>query len=247
MCVWCEREGGVSKERERERAWERRGHRSHLFPYSLTSSFSPLLNISFYLSWGETQTRTFWDRRREELETLAASSASSPAAEGALRAPLKPAYLAFAALYAIACASAFHPPDDASLVAAAAGGVSHLSAGEVWWAVRDGYVGDLAAHVFRNGGLLVGDVLGGGASSAAAGDGVAGVAVRALSPQELLWSIRDGYAGNTLFSTSGAGGVTLEDGPSVVPFAPQEVWWAIKNGYTYDMIEHWFRNGGLSV
>ena len=177
------------------------------------------------------------------METLAASSASSPAAAGALRAPLKPAYLAFAALYAIAYASAFHPP-DASLVAAA-GGVSHLSAGEVWWAVRDGYAGDLAAHVFRNGGLLVGDVLGG--ASAAAGDGVAGVVVRALSPQELIWSIRDGYAGNTLVSTSGAGGVTLEDGSSVVPFAPQEVWWAIKNGYTSDMIEHWFRNGGLSV
>ena len=165
------------------------------------------------------------------METLAASSASSPAAAGALRAPLKPAYLAFAALYAIAYASAFHPP-DASLVAAA-GGVSHLSAGEVWWAVRDGYAGDLAAHVFRNGGLLVGDVLGG--ASSAAGDGVAGVVVRALSPQELIWSIRDGYAGNTLFSTSGAGGVTLEDGSSVVPFAPQEVWWAIKNGYTSDM------------
>ena len=242
-CVVCEREGGDYLERERERVWEE-GHRAYLSSQSLTSTFS--LRFSLFLSYlpGKNKTRTFWDRRREELETLAASASSPAPAAGALRAPLKPAYLAFAALYAIAYAYAFHPPDDAAVVVAA-GGVSHLSAGEVWWAIRDGYAGDLAAHLFRNGGLLVGDAPGG--ASALFGDDVAGVVVRALSPQEMFWSIRDGYAGNTLFSTSGVNGVTLEGGSSVVPFAPQEVWWAIKNGYTYDMIEHWFRNGGLLV
>ncbi|KAL3763779.1 hypothetical protein ACHAW5_000352 [Stephanodiscus triporus] len=185
---------------------------------------------------------TFWDRRREELP--------------------KPAYLALAALYAVACACALHPPDaSVVVVAGGGGGVSPLAAQEMWWAVRDGYVGDVVAHVFRNGGLLVGgDVLGDALSSAASsltttigdGDGVV-VGNAPLSPQELFWSIRDGYAGNTLFSTTGVvigggggGGGILEES-SVVPFTPQEVWWAIKNGYAHDMIEHWFRNGGLLV
>ncbi len=106
-----------------------------------------------------------------------------------------------------------------------ANGVVPFTAQEVWWSIRDGYVGDLANHLFHNGGLVVGEPMASVGSS--------------LSPQELLWSIRDGYADNTL---AGVGG-----GVESLPFTPQEVWWAIKNGYSYDMIEHWVRNGGLSV
>jgi len=35
------------------------------------------------------------------------------------------------------------------------GGVVPLRPQEVYWAVRDGYVGDLIGHWFRNGGLSV--------------------------------------------------------------------------------------------
>ena len=163
--------------------------------------------------------RTFWDKRQEELEVLAAASDGATAA---LTAPLKPAYLAMAALYAIFAISLLAP----ATMDPSAGGTVPFTAQEVWWAVRDGYAGDLASHLFRNGGLLVGD-----AAATAAG----------LSPQELFWSIKDGYAGNTLFSSGVEGGV------ETVPFTPQEVWWAVKNGYSYDMVAHWFRNGGLSV
>lgn len=140
--------------------------------------------------------------------------------EGAKRAAVKPEYLAFAA---IAVVSMFQ---SAGTMDASVGGVVPFTAQEVWWAVRDGYVGDLSSHLFHNGGLVVGDPV------CAVGS--------LLSPQELLWSIRDGYASDTLFSSSGGG---VES----VPFTPQETWWAIKNGYGYDMAEHWFRNGGLTV
>ena len=68
------------------------------------------------------------DRQREELKTLAVSASSPHHAGGALCAPLKPTYLTFAALYAIACACALHPP-DASVVAG--GGLSPLAAREI--------------------------------------------------------------------------------------------------------------------
>lgn len=166
---------------------------------------------------------TFWDKRQEELETLAAASDGSAIAP--LTAPLKPAYLAIAALYTIAFISIFQPP----IMDPNAGGVVPFTAQELWWSIRDGYLGDLTHHLFRNGGLAVSDA-------------VATVGT-SLSPQELFWSIRDGYADNTLFSATGGSGGGVES----VPFTPQEVWWAIQNGYSYDMIEHWFRNGGLSV
>lgn len=105
-------------------------------------------------------------------------------------------------------------------------GVVPFTPQEVWWAVRDGYVPDLASHLFRNGGLLVDDAVATVGSS--------------LSPQELLWSIRDGYATDTMFS-NGGGGVES------VPFTPQEAWWAVKDGYATDMVGHWLRNGGLSM
>ena len=69
-----------------------------------------------------------------------------------------------------------------------------------------------------------------------------------LTPQEVWWSIRDGYADNTLFSNGVVDlGENIDGG--VVPLKPQEVYWAVRDGYVGDLIGHWFRNrnGGLSV
>lgn len=174
----------------------------------------------------EREVRTFWDQRTGELDALATASLDG-STTGALTAPLKPAYLALAALYTIAIISMVQPATmDVNL-----GGVAPFTAQEVWWAIRDGYAGDLASHMFHNGGLVVSDAMSNTVGAAAS-------SAMSLSPQELFWSIRDGYASDTLFS---GGGVES------VPFTPQEVLWAVQNGYAGDMVGHWFRNGGLVV
>eukprot|EP00581_Thalassiosira_minuscula_P009762 CAMPEP_0183708762 /NCGR_PEP_ID=MMETSP0737-20130205/4970_1 /TAXON_ID=385413 /ORGANISM="Thalassiosira miniscula, Strain CCMP1093" /LENGTH=286 /DNA_ID=CAMNT_0025936695 /DNA_START=120 /DNA_END=980 /DNA_ORIENTATION=+ len=165
------------------------------------------------------EVRNFWDMRQEELENLAL--AADTGSVGAITAPIKPAYLAIAALYALLLVSLSASTMDAN-------GVVPFTAQEVWWSIRDGYAGDLASHFFHNGGLAVGEP-------------VAATVGNALSPQELFWSIRDGYAADTLFSDG------MEGGVESVPFTSQEIWWAVQHGYTYDMLSHWFRNGGLSV
>jgi len=162
----------------------------------------------------QQEVRTFWDQRQEELVTLAAASDGS----AALTAPVKPAYLAVAALYTLAVVAACQP---AALDVA--GGTVPLSAQEAWWALRDGYLGDAAHHLFQNGGLLVNDPM---------------ATVDGLAPQELWWSVRDGYAGDAL-SADGGGGV------EAVSLTPQEVWWSVRQGYAPDLAQHWFRNGGL--
>lgn len=182
------------------------------------------------------EVRTFWDKRQEELVTLATASLDnngSSSTASPLQAPLKPAYLAIAALYTIAVIAMVQPASMMDM-SSSGGGVVPFNAQEVWWAVRDGYIGDLTSHAFHHGGLMVSD-----ASSSAGG-----VVGSSLSPQELMWSVRDGYASDTLFASGVGGG---GDGIETVPFAPQEVWWAIQNGYASDMAEHWFRNGGLSM
>lgn len=185
----------------------------------------------------EREVRTFWDYRQDELETLASASLSS--ATSPLTAPLKPAYLAIAALYVIAIISIVQQPHAAMDVSSSSGVVVvPFTAQEMWWAVRDGYAGDLASHLFRNGGLAVGYGYG-------VDNDVAYAVGNSLTPQELLWSIQDGYAADTLFSSSGA--AMVEGGVESVPFTPQEAWWAIRGGYGGDMLGHWFRNGGLSL
>ena len=57
-----------------------------------------------------------------------------------------------------------------------------------------------------------------------------------MTPQELLWSARDGY----MFSS-----YRLDGGVESLPLTPQEVWWSIKDGYVTDLAGHYFRNGGL--
>jgi len=123
--------------------------------------------------------------------------------------------VAFATLYALAAGIALSQPH-------LDGNVVPFTIQEVFWAIRDGYAGDLATHYLHNGGLLVGDAL----SSC----------VRGMTPQELLWSARDGY----MFSSYG-----LDGGVESLPLTPQEVWWSIKDGYVADLVGHYFRNGGL--
>ena len=122
--------------------------------------------------------------------------------------------VAFATLYALAAGIALSQPH-------LDGNVVPFTIQEVFWAIKDGYAGDLATHYFHNGGLLVGDALS---------------SVRGMTPQELLWSARDGY----MFSSYG-----LDGGAESLPLTPQEVWWSIKDGYVTDLAGHYFRNGGL--
>ncbi|KAL7427188.1 hypothetical protein ACHAXM_001670 [Skeletonema potamos] len=185
----------------------------------------------------------FWEKRQQEFETLLTSSLDTKSGQlnplaSLTQAPLKPAYLALAALYTILVISVVNPP--LVDVTTAVGGVVPFTSQEVWWAIRDGYIGDLAEHLFRNGGLVVGDTT----ANAAATSMVTG-----LTPQEVWWSMRDGYVDNTLFSSSSTGVVGDEvlGVGGVVPFKPQEMYWAVRDGYVGDLIEHWFRNGGLSV
>ena len=192
---------------------------------------------------------SFWEKRQQEFETLVIASLDtnngrlSPTAS-LTQAPLKPAYLALAALYTILIISTVNPT---LMDVDALGGVVPFTPQEVWWAIRDGYLSDLTSHLVRNGGLVVGDSTANAAPASSMGS---------VTPQEVWWSIRDGYAHNTLFSASSSStvldGVVLGDdlvgeGGGVVPFRPQEMYWAIRDGYVGDLIGHWFRNGGLSV
>lgn len=193
---------------------------------------------------------TFWNQRQVELERLA--STADAASSTSFAAPLKPAYLAIAALYSMAMMHAFHSTPPSVLESAP---IVPFTFKEVWYAIRDGYIDSLIGHWFRNGGLS-----GGGNADGAAVDDVTNVLFSSLpsatsaaahpiflSPQEVFWSIRDGYVDDTFFSSSAiALGSSIGDA-AMIPFSPQEVWWAVHGRYVSDLVWHWFRNGGLSV
>ncbi|KAL7464656.1 hypothetical protein ACHAXS_005001 [Conticribra weissflogii] len=184
----------------------------------------------------EKEVKTFWDQRQEEFETLVTSSLSSDQTSGLssiaswANSPLKPGYLALAALYTVMVVNILSGTDSANVMNAGVDGVVPFTSQEVWWAMRDGYLGDLAMHFYRHGGLLVG-------SSSAAVDAASATA---LTPQEVWWAARDGYLHKALFASSSSSN-------DVASFTPQEVWWAVRDGYATDMIGHWFRNNGLLI
>lgn len=130
--------------------------------------------------------RTFWQQRQEEFQNLVSSSIDhrsndmSPLA-AFTQAPIKPAYLAIAALYTMAVISLFQP---AEMDPGTLSGVVPFTTQEVWWAIRDGYVVDLMSAWLKNGGLVLSDET---------------VAASSLMPREVWWSIRDGYSSNLLF------------------------------------------------
>lgn len=158
--------------------------------------------------------RSFWQQRQDELASLTSSSIDiqsntlSPVA--ALSSPLKPAYLAIAALYTIFIISLFQAPllND---------NVVPFTPQEIWWALRDGYVTDLMGAYFKHGGLPISDS-----------------AMGTLTPQEVWWSIRDGYAFNLMsdwFRNGGSMG-----GGEFVAVTPQEVWWSLRDGYVTNLL-----------
>ena len=137
---------------------------------------------------------------------------------------------------------------------------------EIWYAIRDGYIDTLVRHWFRNGGLLVGGSFDGVGddvncllSTLSSRSTSTSTPSFVLSPQEVFWSIHDGYVDDTLFSSTSMSPVLSSlqssmdmDGNSIgdaviSPFTPQEVWWVVKGGYVPDLVGHWFRNGGLLV
>ncbi|KAL7485252.1 hypothetical protein ACHAW6_010852 [Cyclotella cf. meneghiniana] len=130
--------------------------------------------------------KTFWQQRQEEFQNLVSSSIDhrsndmSPLA-AFTQAPIKPAYLAIAALYTMAVISLFQP---AEMDPGTLSGVVPFTTQEVWWAIRDGYVVDLMSAWLKNGGLVLSDEI---------------VAASSLMPREVWWSIRDGYSSNLLF------------------------------------------------
>ena len=225
---------------------------------------------------GKNAITAFWNQRQVELETLAASTsvdaAASSSTSSIFAAPIKPAYLAIAALYTIAIIHTFHPPSTVETTATTtAAVVVPFTFQEIWYAIRDGYIDTLIGHWFHNGGLLIGGGGGTNVDGAAGGDDYATLLVSSmsststtattpsasssfvLSPQEVFWSIRDGYVDDTLFSSSSSVLPSLLSNmessiirdATTAPFSPQEVWWAIQDGYVADMVGHWFRNGGV--
>eukprot|EP00804_Cyclotella_cryptica_P006879 CCRYP_020805-RA/>CCRYP_020805-RA protein AED:0.25 eAED:0.24 QI:0/0/0/1/1/1/2/0/129 len=96
------------------------------------------------------------------------------------QAPIKPAYLTIAALYAMLVVSLFQ---TANTDPGTLSRVVPFTTQEVWWAIRDGYAVDLMSAWLKNGGLVISDDFLGASS---------------LMPQEVWWSIRGGYSSNII-------------------------------------------------
>jgi Tfp pilus assembly protein PilV len=162
------------------------------------------------------------------------SSSSIVAQQAKNLLPLSTVMTAAAIVVAAEMTLLFH---SNSIAAGAAS--SPITMQEMYWAIRDGYIGDVMSHVFHNGGLLVNNDASMVSSTASSSS--------SLTPQELFWSVRDGYASTVALNSGGGIGDGDSSGNVVVPFTPQEVWWAIQNGYVNDLTVHLFRNGGLLV
>ncbi|KAL3802230.1 hypothetical protein HJC23_001774 [Cyclotella cryptica] len=132
------------------------------------------------------EVKTFWQQRQDEFQNLVSSSIDSQSnnmtpVAALTQAPIKPAYLAIAALYAVLVVSLFQ---TANTDPGTLSRVVPFTTQEVWWAIRDGYVVDLMSAWLKNGGLVISDDFLGTSS---------------LMPQEVWWSIRDGYSSNLFF------------------------------------------------
>ena len=66
-----------------------------------------------------------------------------------------------------------------------------------------------------------------------------------FTPQEWMWGIRDGYAGEMFSSFVRYGGLPAVDPVAVTPFTPQEIWWSVRDGYFGELISQSVKNGGL--
>lgn len=176
--------------------------------------------------------RTFWQQRQDEFESLVSSSVhptdrtllSSVASY--TQAPVKPTYIAIAALYTVFVISLFTSNDVASLSSSTSiiDRVVPFTPQEWYWAIRDGYASDILSAYFKNGGLLISE----NNNNAF------------FTPREIWWSIKDGY-GWTLFSdwfrNGGGGGVVglLQMDDNLV-LTPQEGWWSLRDGYLSNLL-----------
>ena len=177
--------------------------------------------------------RTFWQQRQDEFESLVSSSIHptdrtmlSPVATYT-QAPIKPTYIAIAALYAVFVISLFASNDVASLSSSIDGNVVPFTSQEWYWAIRDGYVSDMFDAYFKNGGLLISENTDNNNAL--------------FTPREIWWSMRDGYGWNLFsdwFRNGGgvvvAGSTPMDDNTLVL--TPQEVWWSLRDGYVSNLL-----------
>lgn len=89
-------------------------------------------------------------------------------------------------------------------------GVEVFTPQEWFWAIRDGYAGDMVSVFLKHGGLPAVDP----------------VSVSAFTPQEWWWAMRDGYMGEMISQASKNGGlITYADAPiddiATAPFLPE--------------------------
>ncbi|KAL3795159.1 hypothetical protein HJC23_007387, partial [Cyclotella cryptica] len=132
------------------------------------------------------EVKSLWQQRQDEFQNLVSSSIDSQSnnmspVAALTQAPIKPAYLAIAALYPVLVVSLFQ---TANTDPGTQSRIVPFTTQEVWWAIRDGYVVDLMSAWLKNGGLVILDDFVGTSSS---------------MPQEVWWSIRDGYLSNLFF------------------------------------------------
>ena len=138
---------------------------------------------------------------------------------------MSPLILAAAAAYVtVGAFSMHHSP-----------GVDTFTAQEVWWAAKDGYLGELISQYAKNGGL------------AAVDDNA--LAPLSFTPQEWFWSIRDGYFGDMVSTSIRDGGLipidSTMDSTRADPFIGEELVSSVKDGYLSNMISHYMKHGGL--
>ena len=186
------------------------------------------------LSFSLSLFRTFWQQRQDEFESLVSSSIHptdrtllSPVATYT-QAPIKPTYIAIAALYAVFVISLFASNDVASLSSSIDGNVVPFTSQEWYWAIRDGYVSDMFGSYFKNGGLLISENTDNNNAL--------------FTPREIWWSMRDGYGWNLFndwFRNGGgvvvAGSSTPMDDNTLV-LTPREVWWSLRDGYVSNLL-----------
>lgn len=120
---------------------------------------------------------------------------------------------------------------------------------EVFWAIRDGYFGELVSQFLKNGGLAPLEVF-----SDATTFNAQSAAILPFTMQEWMWSVRDGYLADMISTSVNTGGLEqmpvdlrmdVNTEPIATAFMPEEWAKAASDGYLGTMISHYMRNGGL--
>jgi len=124
-----------------------------------------------------------------------------------------------------------------------------FTAQEWWWALRDGYLGDMAREYGQHGGLM--QMM---TTSTPGAMSEAGASVP-FTPQEWWWAFRDGYVSDMASEYLRHGGLmqlasssaSMSDANAVVSFTAQEWFWAARDGYLPDVFGEVAKNGGFMV